>query len=231
MRVEVSRDPEALADRVARELVDVVSTSEGRFTIALTGGSTPRLLYARLAEPDLRDQVDWARVELFFGDERAVPPDHADSNFRMAHQALLRHLPDAHVHRMDAEGGAAEDYEQRVLDRVAIGQGTVPRFDLILLGMGADGHIASLFPGTAATRETRRLVVMNDVPHLQTRRMTFTYPLINAAARVWFVIAGAEKQPVVKNVLHAREPAYPIRGVAPHSGELVWWLDEKAAGS
>lgn len=230
-RVEVSPDAQALADRVARALVEAVAAGHGeRFTVALSGGSTPRLLYRRLAEPDLRQKVDWSQVELFFGDERAVPSGHADSNFRMAEEALLRHLPPgARAWPMPAADGDAEAYQQRIWDRVTMGRGAAPRFDLVLLGIGTDGHTASLFPGTAALAETRRLVVMNEVPQLATRRMTFTYPLINAAARVWVLAAGADKRPVLEDLFHRAQPAYPIRGVAPHSGELVFWLDRAAA--
>jgi 6-phosphogluconolactonase len=219
------------------ERIRSLAQEEGaaRRTIALSGGSTPKLLYETLAQPPFRDSVGWNRLELFFGDERSVPPDHQDSNYRMAHEALLSHVP-IEAHRMHAEAGEADAYERLVRERISETQDGIPVFDLILLGMGGDGHTASLFPGTKALDERSRLVVMNDVPQMKTQRMTFTYPLINAARRVWVLVPGADKRERVKECLDAlAKPAggrpHPIVGVQPTHGELVWWLDEGSAGA
>jgi len=193
--------------------------------IALAGGSTPRRLYETLASAKFRDRVPWERLELFFGDERSVAPDHPDSNFRMAREALEG--VEVTMHRMPAQDGDASGYEQLVRKRVGSGPAGIPAFDLILLGIGTDGHTASLFPGTAALEERDRLVVMNDVPALRTRRMTFTIPLIDAARRVWIIATGGDKSPVVRRCL-AGDSDFPIQRIRPN-GELVWWVDEAAA--
>lgn len=200
-------------------------------TVALSGGSTPKALYEALASPPLFDRVNWPRLELFFSDERALPPDDPDSNYRLAARTLLTKIPSP-VHRMVAESGEADAYEHLILERVKRRCGGVPEFDLVLLGMGDDGHTASLFPATRALEETKRLVVMNEVPQKNTRRMTFTYRLLNAADRVWILIAGQDKREIVARCRAARargERSYPVLRVAP-AGELVWWLDEAASG-
>ena len=232
----VSKDAADLARRVA-ERIRSLSAESGTASrsVALSGGSTPKLLYEVLAQPPFRDSVRWDRLELFFGDERSVPPDHPDSNYRMAHAALLSHVPVA-AHRMHAETGEADAYERLVRERIGETRDGIPVFDLILLGMGGDGHTASLFPGTKALDEHDRLVVMNEVPQMKTRRMTFTYPLINAARRVWVLVPGADKRERVKECLDALakpsgERPHPIVGVQPAHGELVWWLDEGSAGA
>jgi len=230
----VSKDAADLARRVAERIQRLSEENgNGPRTIALSGGSTPKLLYETLADPPFRDSVRWNRLELFFGDERSVPPDHKDSNYRMANQALLSHVP-VKAHRMHAETGEAAAYERLVRERIRANRDGIPVFDLILLGMGGDGHTASLFPGTKALEERQRLVVMNEVPQMQTRRMTFTYPLINAAQRVWVLVPGADKRQRVRECLDALakpdgEKPHPIVGVQPTHGELVWWLDEGSA--
>jgi 6-phosphogluconolactonase len=202
--------------------------------VALSGGNTPKHLYEILAQPPFRDNVNWDALELFFGDERAVPQDHPDSNYRMVSETLLKKT---HVtaHRMRAEAGDAQGYERLVRQRVREQQDGIPVFDLILLGMGPDGHTASLFAGTEALGERRRLVVMNDVPQLHARRMTFTYPVLNAARRAWVLVTGKDKRAIVEQCLAAREAPgaeqrYPVVGVRPHRGELIWWLDRASAG-
>ena len=232
----ISKDAADLARRVAERVRDL--SEEGGTaprTIALSGGSTPKRLYESLAQPPFRDTVRWDRLEFFFGDERSVPPDHPDSNYRMASEALLSHVA-VQGHRMRAEAGEADAYERLVRERIVEKRDGIPVFDLILLGMGGDGHTASLFPGTKALDERNRLVVMNEVPQMKTRRMTFTYPLINAARRVWVLVPGADKRERVKECLDALakpsgERPHPIVGVQPAHGELVWWLDEGSAGA
>jgi 6-phosphogluconolactonase len=232
----ISKDAADLAERVA-ERIRILSEEDGSAsrTIALSGGSTPKRLYEVLAKPPFRDSVRWDHLELFFGDERSVPPDHQDSNYRMAREALLSHVP-VQAHRMHAEKGEADAYERLVRERITETRDGIPVFDLILLGMGGDGHTASLFPGTGALDERSRLVVMNEVPQMKTRRMTFTYPLINAARRVWVLVPGTDKRDRVKECLDALakptgERPYPIVGVQPTHGELIWWLDEGSAGA
>ncbi len=168
--------------------------------MALSGGSTPRRLYQLLAGEPFRGQVDWPRVEIFWGDERSVPPDNKDSNYRMAHEALLEalKLPAGHVHRMQAEradrDAAAREYQDEIARAFGVdANGGPPAFDLVLLGMGPDGHTASLFPHTAALGETKRWVVVNHVPQMNTDRMTLTYPVLNRAREVLFLVAGADK--------------------------------------
>ncbi len=213
-------------------LAQAAINARGRFTVALGGGSTPKLLYQLLSDAPYRAQVDWTRVEFFWGDERAVPPDHADSNYGMAHKALLQKLalPAAQIHRMEAERNdrdvAASDY-QAALTRVC---GNDP-LDLVLLGMGPDGHTASLFPQTTALKETKRWVVSNFVPKFNADRLTMTAPYLNRAANVLFLVAGADKAAVLVEVLegppdHQRLPSQMIQ---PSTGSLIWFVDEAAA--
>lgn len=225
-------DATALAEAVATQIADLSATGSSPLCIALSGGSTPRRLYETLATAPHRERVRWERLEIFFSDERPVPPEHPDSNFGMARRALLAHVP-VRAHPMPAEAGDAHGYARLVAERVRDREHGIPGFDLILLGVGTDGHTASLFPGTAALAERRRWVVMNDVPQLQTRRMTFTYPLINAARRAWILAAGAEKAAIVEQCLRSLpaggDPArWPVTGVRPTRGALVWWLDQAA---
>jgi 6-phosphogluconolactonase len=220
-----------------RAALDAV-TARGRFAVALAGGSTPRAMYELLAvgRRHGHPKLPWSRLHFFFGDERAVPPDHPESNFRMASEALLAHVPvpAANVHRIHAElepARAAEDYEADLRRFFALSLHGLPRFDLILLGLGADGHTASLFAGSPALRETRRLVTAHPASQSRAARLTLTLPVLNAAAEVLFVVSGADKAPVVRAVLHgpARRPALPAQRVRPDKGRLLWLLDEAAA--
>jgi 6-phosphogluconolactonase len=208
----------------------------GYFAVALSGGSTPRALFELLAAPQNAQHIGWSKVHVFWGDERTVPPDHPDSNYRMAKEALLDHvaLPASSVHRMPGEVEpvqAAAEYEQILRSFFAARAGKV-RFDLILLGMGDDGHTASLFPHTAALDETERLVAANYVPKLDTWRITLTAPAINSAAHIAFLVSGAGKADVLRRVLQGpRQPhELPSQMIQPVDGELVWLLDRAAAG-
>lgn len=243
--VRVLPDAAALAHAAAEEVVgrvvDAVAT-RGVATVALAGGSTPRACYALLAAENgpHRARVPWAALHVFWGDERHVGPDHADSNYRMARETLLARvpLPETNVHRVPAEDPdaalAAARYEREVLgffaSRGLLAAGR-PRFDLVLLGMGADGHTASLFPGTAAVRETERVVAALWVPRLGAHRVTLTPPILNAAAAVVFLVAGADKAGTLAAVLEGpRQPdLYPSQAVRPASGALVWLVDRAAA--
>lgn len=208
----------------------------GRFLLTLSGGSTPEPLYELLATPPFATRIEWPRVHVFWGDERCVPPDHPDSNYRMAREALIDHvpLPPANVHRIrgeDAPAQAAAAYED--LLRGFFGNSEISpntSFDLVLLGMGSDGHTASLFPGSAATRETRRWVVASPGPQPDSWRVTLTPVLLNAAEDVTFIVSGAEKAAHLKDVLENRlaEPL-PAQLIRPKHGALHWMIDAAAA--
>ena len=227
----------AAADLFLRAALDAVD-ARGTFVVALAGGSTPRGLYALLAtDDDFRTLVPWNQGEFFWGDERHVPPDHPDSNYRMALEAMLSRVPvnPDRVHRVRAEHAdaafAASLYEAEV-QRIVAAEAAIPRFDLILLGLGGDGHTASLFPGTDALSERIRLVVATRVAKLDTQRITMTFPLLNAARLVILVAAGAEKANAVRDVLQPGPgaPELPAGQVRPADGRLVWVIDRAAAG-
>lgn len=209
----------------------------GQFTVALAGGNTPRGLYQVLASPRWVEAVPWQEAIIFFGDERDVPHDHPESNFRMAEDSLLGKVPIRleNLHAMPADmpdlDSAAGQYEQKIRDLVQPGDNGLPAFDLILLGMGADGHAASLFPDTPALDESHRLVVSQHVPVLGRHRMTFTYPLINAARCVMFLIAGMDKAVPAARVLGDEHSAasLPAGRVRPTHGKLIFVLDPMAA--
>jgi 6-phosphogluconolactonase len=228
----------AAADRVVRYAAEAI-TRHGRFDLALAGGSTPERLYRLLASPEYRERLDTRQTHLFFGDERCVPPGHADSNYRMVAGSLLGGLPvpAENVHRMPAElppEEAASRYEAELEQHFGLRVGGgLPRFDLVLLGMGADGHTASLFPGSPALAESQRWVVANRVPALGTTRLTLTLPVLNAAARLLFLVAGEDKAERLKEVLtgESGDPSAPLPAqcVRPASGELEWLVDAPAA--
>ncbi|MGH7961790.1 MAG: 6-phosphogluconolactonase, partial [Candidatus Binatia bacterium] len=196
----------------------------------------PKGVHALLAGPEFRTQISWPQVHLFWGDERCVPPTHADSNYRMAEESLLRYvpIPAQNIHRIPAEQEplqAADAYEQTLRTAFALPAGALPRFDLIFLGMGPDGHTASLFPGTVGLREDKRLVVAHSVEKLHTWRVTLTYPVLNHAAHVVFLVCGADKAATLKAVRHgAFQPEQlPSQRIRPVDGTLHWLVDEAAA--
>lgn len=213
--------------------------ARGRFRVALSGGTTPKKLYAALIHGPGRADLDWSRTEFYFGDERCVPPDHRDSNFGMAEQALFQPLsiPSDRIYRMPADtkspDAAARQYEMLLRDRFAVPAPAWPRFDLILLGLGEDGHTASLFPGTQALEERTRLVVVGTAPKEPATRLTLTVPTINQARTVMFLVSGSAKAGVVRAVVEsgAQEASrYPAKMIRPEDGRLIWLLD-RAAGS
>jgi 6-phosphogluconolactonase len=220
------------ARRVAVLLASAVA-ARGRGRIALAGGRTPEALYRLLADPPYRDQIPWESVEVFWGDERCVPPDHAESNYRMAHEALLSRvpIPPGNVHRMAGEAGdpsaAAGDYEA-VLHRAC---GIPPRLDVCLLGLGPDAHTASLFPGSPALEETPRSVAAVWVETFRAWRLTLTPPVLNAARYVIFLVCGADKAEALRAVLEgpAAPERYPAQIVRPPEGRVEWLLDREAA--
>ena len=233
MSVNIYESSEELAEAAAQEFAARAGEAigqRGRFAVVLAGGSTPKATYEVLAS-DYADRIDWSNVHFFFGDERSVPPDHEDSNYRMAREALLDHVPAGSVHRMQGElppDEAAEAYEQELRDY--FGSEELPRFDLILLGTGGDGHTASLFPETAALEVHDRWVVANPVLKLETTRITLTVPIINAARAVYFLVAGEGKAGPVAEILEGTpDPRqYPATLIQPQGGPK-WMLDRPAA--
>lgn len=231
--VRIVPDGEHLAYSAAAYLVEMVEKSDAVVSVVLSGGSTPKRLYQLLATDTFARRIDWQRLHVFWGDERCVPPDHADSNYRMARESLLDHvpIPDENVHRIAGEldpTQAAALYEQH-LRAFFSGQ---PRFDLILLGLGNDGHTASLFPHTPALDERERWVVADYYAPVQPPwRVTLTPPAINAAARVVFLVSGEEKADMLRRVLEGEFKPHelPAQLIQPISGELTWLVDETAA--
>jgi 6-phosphogluconolactonase len=206
---------------------------KGFFTVALSGGSTPKALFQLLADQDepFHAQVPWSRTHFFWSDERHVAPDHPDSNYRMAQEAMLSHVPvpESNIHRMGSENPnadeAASEYEQTLLQ---LTKQTLPQLDLILLGLGTDGHTASIFPGSEVLLETKRLVAAPWVKKLNSHRITMTLPLLNNGAAVLFLVSGADKAEIVKKVIEGPK-LYPAQAVEPTHGQLLWMLDKEAA--
>ncbi len=228
---------ELAAEEFVRQANEAISKS-GRFTVALSGGSTPKALYQLLAE-GYATKLRWDRMFFFWGDERHVPPDHPDSNYRMAKEALLSRvpIPEENVFRIPTEdedaSRAAANYEETLRKFFKLKPGEFPRFDLMLLGMGPDGHTASLFPDTAALQEKTRLVAANWVEKFRAHRLTLTLPLINNSACVLFLITGSDKAAALCEVLARDSPAdqFPAKLVQPVNGRLIWLLDRTAAAA
>jgi 6-phosphogluconolactonase len=223
------------ADRAKRE-----AAGGARFTVALSGGQTPTLLYQLLARQgtgDSGDSIPWSRVQVFWCDERHVPPTHADSNYRMAAEALLDHvpIPSTQIHRIHTEDPSAEaaalDYERTIRQAFGLGEGQCPVFDLILLGMGTDGHTASLFPGSPAIDETARLVVAPRVAQAATGRITMTPPVLTSAAATLVLVTGTEKAATLQAVVEGpNDPSrYPIQCLRMSRNPVTWMIDRAAA--
>lgn len=213
------------------EAADEAIALSGRFTVALSGGRTPKALFELLATDEFADRVDWSNVEIFFGDERTVPPDNAESNYRMAREALLDHvpIPPGNVHRMRGEidpEAAAIEYGKMLKDRFG-----EDGLDLALLGMGDDGHTASLFPGTEALKEPKHRCVANFVPKLNTWRITMTAPFLNRSREILVLVEGATKAARIQEVLEGPPDPdrLPIQMIEPRK-RLVWLMDVAAAG-
>jgi 6-phosphogluconolactonase len=208
----------------------------GRFSVALAGGSTPRTLYRMLTSERYRDELPWGQTHVFWGDERRVPPDDERSNYHMARELLLDHvpIPPGQIHPMDGMGlsrGAMRSYERTLRDYFQYGRREMPRFDLILLGMGGDGHTASIFPGTRAVSDRSHKVLVYQVPQLETERITLTLPVINAAKHILIMVVGSAKAETLAEVLDGpvKTSTYPIQAVEPVDGQLTWLLDKAAA--
>jgi 6-phosphogluconolactonase len=235
--VLICADAAELARESARrfaELAEVFTADTGRFTVALSGGSTPKAMFQILAEKPFADSLPWRSIYFFWGDERCVPPDHPDSNYRMANEALLSKvpIPRENVFRIPAE----DDDHQRAADHYSetlqkfFGE-EWPHFDLVFLGMGPDGHTASLFPGTTALGVHDRIAAANYVEKFQSWRITLTADSINRARNINFLVAGKDKAPALKEVIRGpRNPElYPSQLIEPYYGTLLWMIDEAAA--
>lgn len=235
--IVVVPDPDELAHEAARRFtrlaLEAAAAAGSQFSVALSGGSTPGALYRRLAEDPHRQRIPWEQVHIFWGDERCVPPDHPGSNFRLADEALLSRIPvpPGNVHRVHGElepEAAAHAYAAEL--RAFFGA-QWPRFELVLLGLGGDGHTASLFPGSAALQETARSVVAVTA-HYQNRpasRVTLAPPAINAARQVLFLVTGTAKAEIVQAVLEGPAGRFPAQQIHPTAGQLTWLVDAAAA--
>ena len=237
-RVQVFDDAEAVARGAAERFVELGQAAidaRGCFSVGLAGGSTPKRTYELLASEAYREQLNWSKVHIFFGDEPCVPPDHSESNYRMANEALISRvsIPPPNVHRINGLGDAVANaslYEDEL--RTFFNPASWPRFDLVLLGMGDDGHTASLFPGTKALVEPRAWVVANWVEKFGAFRITLTAPAINHAANIAFLVTGATKAERLLEVLRgALDPEkLPSQLIQPLDGSLFWLVDKAAAG-
>lgn len=237
--IRTFKNPEELSRGAASEFVLLARqrhASRAGFSAALSGGSTPKRFYELLATEEFSSQVSWPRIDLFQVDERCVPPNDPRSNYRMIREAMLDAVPEARFHRMAAEeadrDAAARDYAESVRNALGARAGSWPQLDIIYLGMGGDGHTASLFPGTTVLNEQELSVAPNYVAKLDMWRLTLTLPVLNAAAHVVFLVDGAEKADIVSRVLasdSAKAPQYPAQLVRPDHGTVAWYLDEAAA--
>ena len=244
--VVVLEDAAAVAREAAARFVALAQqavAARGAFHAALSGGKTPAAMYHILSAPDspARATVDWNRTHLYFSDERTVPPDHPDSNYGLAARELISKIsiPAGNVHRLEAErtdgDRAAQEYEALLRKNLPAGPGGFPCFDLIYLGLGPDGHTASLFPGSSGLKETAKGVIVHDVvpPNFPPcKRMTFTFPLLNAARVVLFLVTGADKKDRFREVLEGTHtPPYPSQGVRPAAGARIFLVDREAAAA
>ncbi|HWR14966.1 MAG TPA: 6-phosphogluconolactonase [Terriglobales bacterium] len=237
--IHISSDKQAAYKDTAQLFVDLAKAAvaeRGVFTVALSGGSTPKPLFEMLASPEWANQIAWSKIEFFWGDERYVPPTDAASNFHMADVAMLSRVPvDRNkVHRLLTEKPAQEAatlYEQEIRRVIPVGNAGLPEFDLNFLGLGSNGHTASLFPHQAALRENDRLVVADYVEEVHMMRITMTVPLINASRTIMIFVLGHDKAGVVREVVQGeRDPErLPAQLIQPTSGKLIWMLDAAAA--
>lgn len=234
VEVKIVPDNATLARVAAQEfhrLAESAIQQRGQFSVALSGGNTPRAVYSLLA--DEHKELPWDKIHVFFGDERHVPPDHPDNNFRMASESLLSKvpIPENNVHRIRAElepEAAAKDYDGQLAVFFHLNDHGWPRFDLVFLGLGDDGHTASLFPGSSALSDVSSRVVANWVEKLQTFRITLTFPVLNHAANVVFLVSGESKAQILSAVLSPGARKYPAQGVQPEDGRLRWLADRDA---
>ncbi len=235
--IHVFRDQSSLFQSAAimiAEIANAAVADHGKFTFVLSGGSSPKGLFTLLASGKV-PHIPWDKRYFFWGDERHVPPDDPDSNYRMARESMLTKLgvSEDHIFQVHSEDASAEsaarNYEEQIRSFFNLKAGEFPRFDLVLLGMGPDGHTASLFTNSDALQEKNHLVVSNWVEKFNTHRITMTFPVLNNAANVLFLATGAEKSPILKEVLENSASGLPAQKIRPASGRLIWMLDEPAA--
>lgn len=236
LSVHIHKDPAAIAERAAHILAaacEEAVADRGTFRIALSGGHTPIPLFRLLAGRDWADRLPWDKMVFFWTDERCVGPEHADSNYNLARRELLSHVPATHFFRMRGEEDpvqAAARYEEQIRSEFGISLQELPRFDFILLGMGEDGHTASIFPNSPAMEEKKRLVIDQYVPERKADRLTLTLPVLNNARCCMFLVTGREKHQVLSQALNLLEqPTLPAQKVRPGFGDLIWIADEAAA--
>ncbi len=238
-RIQVFPTTAALTYGAAEKISAVLSAAQvnrGVVSLALSGGSTPRAVYELLASPVYRNRIDWQHLQIFWGDERCVPPESSESNYRMGYQALLRHVPvpSRHIHRIRGElppAEAARAYEIELHNAFGIAPAEIPQLSLVLLGLGDDGHTASLFPGSSAARESRRLVAETFVERLSTWRVTMTYPLLKNAGAILFLVSGTSKSEIVRSVVQELRPELPASAFVRFADTVTWYLDHDAASS
>jgi 6-phosphogluconolactonase len=239
--IRIVEHDEKLASEVADFFIRSAGEAKSRqFRVALSGGSTPSKLYRLLAGTDCANRVKWPHVQFYFGDERCVPPSHAESNFKLANDALFQPLgiDAAQIFRIEGEAGqpdlAARRYEETIRQQFGTSSPAWPQFDVIFLGLGDDGHTASLFPGSPALDEKIRAVVVSESPRGVTHRITFTAPLINHASSIVFMVTGLQKAPAVRAVLEddtVKATHFPAKLIQPIEGHLIWYLDRAAASA
>jgi len=236
--IEILPDSFLLANRAAQLICAQAISEKNLFTLALSGGSTPKHLYELLADTNgsYREKLPWDRMHFFWSDERPVGPDHPDSNYRMANEAMLSRvaIPPCNIHRIPGEKPSTEEaadvYQTELRSFFGLVNDQPPRLDLVLLGMGEDGHTASIFPGSEVLQEKRKLVAAPWVEKLHTQRITMTLPVLNSAAAVLFLVSGEDKAAMVNEVINGEPGRFPAQWVYPSNGSLTWLLDE-AAGS
>jgi len=238
--LHIAEDLEQLSIMAADRWMNLANESiarSGAFHVALSGGNTPRTLYEQLASPPRCRQIDWNRIHIYMGDERLVPPDHPDSNFRMANETLLSHvpIPDKQIHRIDSgkanAGQCAQAYEELLVESLPTTKDGQKAFDLVLLGIGPDGHIASLFPNTPILDINDRLVAAVFIDRLRSWRVSITFPAINHARHILILASGRNKADIIRQVFTGarRTPCYPVQRLAPEAN-VEWYLDQPAAG-
>lgn len=234
-KIKIFRSKQDLAEVVKQELIHLLESQTSippLFNLALAGGSTPRVVYERWAT--IQDKRLWSKVHFFWGDERCVPPEHPESNYKMAYDALLSKIPldEKQIHRIRGEESPeteAQRYSSEIRDHLPAAN-NLPQFDWILLGVGGDGHTASLFPNSQALNEQKALCIVAQHPQTGQNRISLTLPLINNAKRVTFLVTGEDKAEIIREIIKDKSSHYPAARVKPLSGVLQWHLDEEAAG-
>src|SRR3990170_3090509 len=239
LEIYIFSDSQQLADTLSRDFrrsLETQANAGGSVFVALSGGNTPRIFFERLAVPPYREEIPWKNIHFFWGDERCVPPDDAESNFKMANDAFLSHvaIPDNNIHRVMGENPPQSEvhrYEKEIKTHLPLAENELPQFDRVFLGMGNDGHTASLFPGSPTLLEKEAACVIAEHPTSGLKRISLTLPVINNAKRISFLVTGEEKATIVREILKKSPSSlnYPAAKVKPFNGVLEWYLDKSAA--